>query len=501
LANPITDPLGTIIQGLLSSFTPEFLAFALIIGYFIFFLYFYGTKHWESLDWSERFFFGFLLGIFSIAVLTTAVFPLFILLYTLRLDSVIGINQLFYIVPFFFLIFLTLSRVELEKPLCSEQGKDYFYDRLLNYRSYWPYVLMLSTGIGFFVFIRGNPSLSSTSVAFWGSLVFSLDFGVSFSYLVMAFFVVQLSSLSSQIDPFKIIGRLLNWQFLSFYKPKNKICVLKIIEEEQKHASSPKKKRRLPRLNYDFLQWMTLVIIVVMLIGVSDSAFGIFTPRVQAIDTRYVADEIDFFRFENGSVMYTVQLEKTYWISLPIIPVRDLNLSIPNPSNLSNVDTNDLVSSVSQPGLSIASDNALSCSPEKDSDGNTMYVDLMALNSSLQMRESPCVKLTYANVLDIHLIDVSDPNETRLDNGSILVSMSLFINNTQSWELFSQQFPLFPVQGYGNMTSFSFLENGIEQQQLQPNPIWNDWLWSPILLISPHKTMNISVSATFEGSN
>jgi hypothetical protein len=498
LANPITDPLGTVLQGLLGAFTPEFLAFALIIGYFIFFLYFYGTKHWENLDWVERFFFGFLLGIFSIAVLTTAVFPIYLILFALRLDSVVGVSQLFYVVPILFLIFLAVSRVILEKPSCSEQGRGFFCNALMKHRSYWPYLLVLSTVVGFVVFIRSTPSLSPTSVAFWEGVVFLLDFGVLFSSVAMSFFIVQMSSFSSKIDPFETFAVLLNWQFLSFHKPRRKVCVLKIIEEEQKHADSHGQKRRLPHLNYDFLQWVTLTVILLTLIGVSDSAFGIFTPRVQASNTQYTVNQIDFSRLLNGTVIYTVQVEKTYWVSLPIIPARELNLSIPNPSNLSNVDIKNVVWSSNQLGLNIASDNGLSCSPKTDQSGNILYLNLMALNSSLQTRESQSLKLSYANMLNVHLINITNPNEIKLDDGSVLVSMSLFINNTQPWELISLQFPLLPVQGYGNMTSFSFLENGVEQQQAQPSPMWNGWLWSPSLFIAPHRTMNISMSATFE---
>lgn len=500
MADPITDPLGTIIQALLGSFRPEFLAFVLILGYLIFFLYFYRTQHWQNLDWVERFFFGFLMGIFSVFILSTVVLPLAILFNALHLDSVISVDQLFYAVPICFLIFLIFLRIIFQSPLCSERVKGSFYGTLLRHRSYWPYLLIVSSVVSFFMLIVSNSSLSATSVVFWGAFVVALDFFVPFCSVVMSFSVVQLSSFSSKLEPDKIIDLVLKCHFLSFYRCKDRICILKTIEEEQKQSSSPKKKRKLPRLNYDFLQWMTLVIILVMLIGVSDNTFHIFTPTVQASETRYVTNEIDFLRFQNGSIIYTVQVEKTYWISLPIILTRNLNLSIPNPSNLSIADTGGLVWSSNQLQLDIASDKALSCSPAKDSDGRTRYLDLMALNSSLQVSDSPSVKLTYVNVLDLHLIDATEPLETHLDNGSIAVSVSLFFNNTEPWELVSQeQFPLFAVQRYGNITSFTLLENGTEQPS-QFNPIWNDWCWSPPIYISPHATMNMSVSAIFEGN-
>jgi hypothetical protein len=42
------DPLGTILEAFANYFTPTFLAVALVIGYLMFFLFFYKTEYWDS---------------------------------------------------------------------------------------------------------------------------------------------------------------------------------------------------------------------------------------------------------------------------------------------------------------------------------------------------------------------------------------------------------------------------------------------------------------------
>jgi hypothetical protein len=257
-----------------------------------------------------------------------------------------------------------------------------------------------------------------------------------------------------------------------------------------------RKSKKLSQFNFDFLQRLLLVALLGVLLVASDMAFQIFTPTVQAIETRYLNSEINVFRFWNGSVMYTVSVEKTYWIGLPLILTRFLNLSLPDPSNLTVSEGSRLIWSDNQLELNIAADNALLCVPIKNSAGKTEYLDLMPLNNSLQFKDNACVKLTYADVLDLNLIEVTNPVETHIDNDSIVVSTSLLINNTQPLTLVSNRFPLFQNRTYGNITAFTWLENGIEKQS-HFYDVWNDWLWSPIY-VSPNTFMNITVLATFE---
>lgn len=50
------DPLEILLEGLLGYFTPTFLAFTLVIGYLWFFIFYFGSKYWKSLEWPESFF-------------------------------------------------------------------------------------------------------------------------------------------------------------------------------------------------------------------------------------------------------------------------------------------------------------------------------------------------------------------------------------------------------------------------------------------------------------
>jgi uncharacterized membrane protein len=105
------DPLGTILEAFANYFTPPFLAIALVIGYLMFFLFFYKTEYWDSVDWMERFFFGFLVGMFSMIACNFVFLPLAFLLFSLYLEQ--WFTTAFYFIPIFLLVFLVFLRVEL----------------------------------------------------------------------------------------------------------------------------------------------------------------------------------------------------------------------------------------------------------------------------------------------------------------------------------------------------------------------------------------------------
>jgi hypothetical protein len=285
---------------------------------------------------------------------------------------------------------------------------------------------------------------------------------------------------------------------------KQKIDALKIIDEEKKYVGSSKKRRQ-PRLNKDFFHKLLLLIMLVMVLVAFDRGFQLVTPSVSNIETPLNANQIVVYRFENGSLLYTIQVEKTYWINLPMIPIQALNLTIPNPSNFSLSQSDAVFGTNSGFGqLKTIFDNTVSVDSITNYEGKIESLNVMPLSSSIISEYQAPIRLSYSNVLDIQPIKISDPVETSLDNGSIEVTESLFINNTENIPITSQSFPLFQTWSYGNLTSYLCVINGVNQPLPPSNDFmsFNQWLLLEWGLTAPsNRTTIITVYATFDGKS
>ena len=482
-----------VIRILLQYVSLPFFVFNLAIGFSIFFLYFYGTAHWKDLPLTKGVIYCLAIGFFSVAILTVAVSPIASLLVAFHAENLIAI--MFYPLPIVFVLYLFHIRSRVNAPLYSEQSRDYFHDFLLMRRCYWPYLMIAASFTGFLLLGWNNPFLDIGNVLDWGHILFlgASNYMIIVSYILILWFAAQMSSFSRN-NPIETFLLAIKHCLLSAFKED--ICILRIIEEEKKQAP-PQRKRKLPRIDYtNILQRVLVVILLATVVMASNMAFQTFSPSVQAATTQYPPTEINLFRFWNDSILYTVQIEKTYWINMPIILSNAFNLSIPNPSNFTTTERSELVWYSNQLNLDIDVDKTLSYSTTKSSDGRIEYLNIMPLNNSLQIQEVPTIKLAYADMLDLNLIYITEPDEKYLDNDSIAVSISLFINNTEPLRLTGFQFPLFQTNNYGNLTSFTWFENGIEKPS-HYNDVRNDWLWSTIY-IQPKTIMNITVTATFE---
>jgi hypothetical protein len=437
------------------------------------------------------------------ALLTATLSPLTLLFQAFNAEGMI--NIIIYLPPVALTAYLLVLRANLDSPLCSEKAKDYFSTFLSTHRSYWPYFMMVSSAVGFscfwLLYKLGNPFLSDSVVSWWGQLLFLFSFMVIAGYLLILWSVVLMSSFSASVQPLELFSSILKSCFASFCK--DEVCILRIIETEKRSASLFTKKRKLPHVNYDFFQKLILISLLVILFMASDKALQIVNPAIQVISTEYTSTGINVVRFWNGSLLYTVQVEKTFWIGLPMMLTRNLNLTIQNPSNLSISRDSEFVSLFygDPRELKVYPDKALSYTPLTDTDGRTLYLEVMPLNSSLQVQSGSSVKLAYSDMLNINPIDISGPNETTLSNGSIAVVTSLLINNTEELGLYGGEFPLFRVSNYGNLTSYTSFVNGTEQPSPLLNTVdYNNWLWFQNILSVPSKsTMNITVYASFQG--
>ncbi len=222
------DPLGMIWEALVNYTTPLFLALSLIIGYLVFFLFFHRTEYWDSVDWAERFFFGFLVGIFSMIVCTFASVPLAFLLLALYLEQ--WFTPAFYFVPVFFLMFLVLFRVKLGVPLSSKRANEYLWAFLTSHRSYWPYLLMATSGVVYLWLGWDNPFFAGQSRSLWGGFLFVFNFAVFLTFVILTWFTVQLSSVPTRTSLVTVVElpvEVLKFYFFSFLRKKKSLSITK----------------------------------------------------------------------------------------------------------------------------------------------------------------------------------------------------------------------------------------------------------------------------------
>jgi hypothetical protein len=213
------------------------------------------------------------------------------------------------------------------------------------------------------------------------------------------------------------------------------------------------------------------------------------------VQTSFENSQITVFRYF-GAPIYYVQVVKTYWIKTPLFLIRGLNLSIPNTSNFSIYSaTNYITWDQRMRVINVAADPALAYSLLTNSDGNVTSITVMPLKGSW-VKPMASIKLTYNDMLNYQFIKATQPNEVSLQNGSISVTTSLIINNTESRSLWSHDFALFSVQNYGNMTSFTFFKNGTRIPS-QWNYISDNRLWTSFY-VDPHSSVNFTVTALFQ---
>jgi hypothetical protein len=227
----------------------------------------------------------------------------------------------------------------------------------------------------------------------------------------------------------------------------------------------------------------------------ADNAFQLFSPSVQVVETSYENSQITFFRYFGARIFYNVQVVKTCWIRTPLFPIRGLNLTIPNPSNFSIYDDSKYLPWELKPfAVRVEAEPALAYTINTNSAGNVTSIDVETLKSS-EVKPYSFIRLTYNDALDFDFIDITQPIEVNLGNGTILVTMSLIVKNVDSRRLYSDDFALFGIQNYGNLTSFTFRENGTIKPS-QWNLVREQWLWTSFY-VNPHSSVDFTISTIF----
>ena len=384
------EPLDSLWNALSSYFAVPFLAFAVVIGYLIFFIFYYRTSHWSTLDWAERVLFGFLVG-FAVMLFFGAIgFPLFFLLQGFYAENLFSI--IFYGMPVFFLLVLVYLRLRLSFPLSSSPSSDYFLKSLRNHRFQWPWLLVvfsivISAGLGW-----ANPFFSSTSRV-WITAIFWFDFEIFVIFGFATWLVVQLSCIPSNLSLSCVCQLPSDVIKFCFFPPRQNL--------RKAFSKMRTKKGKLSRisniLGNDLLHKILIVLLLSIAVVLADSSFHIFSPSIRLVETK--GDNSIYVSTYFGSRMqYTISVEKTYRISPTLFPLRGLNLSISNPSNFSSYDSNNYVPLENQlKVMNIKFDSAIQYTFSKDSNGKIISIELMPTNGS--STNQSYLKLSYNDVL------------------------------------------------------------------------------------------------------
>jgi hypothetical protein len=203
-----------VFNALSNYFTVPFLASALIIGYLMFFLFYYKTDHWSTIDWSERFFFGFMIGMFAMAVCALVSIPLAFLLVALHVEDLF--SQVFYMVPVVFLMVLLALRMDKGAPLSSKWINADFKSFLANHRFHWPWFLIVISIVAYLWLGWNNPFFDSASRSLWFNFIFTLNFTVFLTLCMLIWFVILFSSIPNKVS-WSMIFMDLPFAVLKFY--------------------------------------------------------------------------------------------------------------------------------------------------------------------------------------------------------------------------------------------------------------------------------------------
>jgi hypothetical protein len=498
LANVISDPLGTIFQGLLGSFDPMFLAFALIIGYLTFFLFFYGTDKWKSIDWVERFFFGFLFGMFSGLVFLVFLFiPIAFILMVTFSDNIIAVA--IYAGPIFFLVFFSILRLYLKNPLCSDSMRNEFLNWFQKNVTFAPLILLISSGILVTGVLFNNPFFSSYNSSVWIGFLVYLNLGL-FSYVIsMTNFALMLASLSGNLQPPAFFYATVNWYWGSALKYLSVFLKRKNCSELQKIYNQERKFFFKAMIRSKVLKILLITVLICTLFVSLDRSFGIISPSIQVVDSMS-SQNIEVNRWFNGSFVYLEKMTNIYWIRLPLINFRNFNLSITNPSNLgmdfmANINTRYMINVV--PSVSIG--DSLNYTSVKSTDGRLLSLDVDTINTSTNSESNSNVTITYYNQINLDLVKITEPEETRFENGSILVSTTLSIADPINSELTFESLPVIPLNFFNNIGNITSFSANINQNKVTQYEIFENWLLLPTFNVFPGRPENISINAIFGG--
>ena len=404
--------------GLISRFfDPIFLVLATVFGYFIFFVFFYGTKHWKNTQWGDRLLFSVLLG-FAVFVFFVSWVPLVALSWTLLMQTTILSDSTVYSISTFaflvLILLLSVHRSVLRKPLHSTASKKawssffqkYKLVHLIKFDLFWLFFVLL---------IAWQYPLSEFLLQSWIRISFIIGLGSFFIYSILP---LMLSNLT--------------------YAPDIRFDMFSVFLKDIKEVNIKKVSKQLIHI--------AIVFLVALSITSFDSQIGLFTPKIALIESiDVVGDTVYFHRYGNMETLAVTRNEMTLHIIPPLLPSISINF-------LKIADPSIFTSAAEQYKTKITSSNGLDYS--LDSDERTLSLTIEA-----EGRSELSVKLEFYNQLNVDSVvrieEKKDIPVTTFPNGTKVGDYYFKITNLTPYDLYLESVTLMYLGNY-NVTAFSY---------------------------------------------
>ena len=404
--------------GLISQFfSPIFLVLSTTFGYFTFFVYFYGTKHWKNTEWGDRLLISIMLG-FTLFTFFVSWIPSIALMWMQLMRNTILSDSTFYSIStavfLILIIFISLVRSMLGKPLHSppaEKAWDIFFEKyklvhLIKFDLFWVFFVAL---------MKGKYPLSEFLLQKWVFISIFIVFGSFFIYSVLPLILSNLT-----------------------YVPRVRFDVFSVFLKDLKEMNVKKIAKQLIHIAIVFLVAFSIISF--------DSQIGLFTPKIALIESmNVVGDTVYLSRYSNMETIAMSYNEMTLHIIPPLIPSVSINsLQIVNPSNST--------SATWKYETEITSSDGLECS--LSSDEKTLDIIIKT-----ERRNDLSVKVEYYNQLSVDSVarieEEKDIPGSTLPNGTKVKDYHFKITNLTPYDIYLESVTLLYLEIY-NITAFSY---------------------------------------------
>jgi hypothetical protein len=421
----ITDYLTNLVFQDLSQ---SFVIASFVVGYWILFVYFYGTDRWNSISFGERLIFGFLFGVPFAMFSYFASYALTWLAFAAKIGFNFDLGV--YVGSACQMSYFGLMRLRVGEPLHSKS----YESRLRNYfaRNHIFYAYLPSTFAAVFIIstLVLNPSIGSDSLMpFFAILALVVLVGLIAPFVLLT--TLTLTSPGKFREFVDVVGEYISG--LSYFRGLR--------------VKSKDRPRHIVPSSHTSMKIATLG--VILLAGVYlpflDTTSTLFIPHLNLVTTSY-GDIISITsNGTQGRYIATVPVTKTYNFTEPLIPF--FTTVISNPSSYSTASASSFgcyghggtISASKIGSIKIIQDNGTDCSV-------TGY-EVEPLGG---WPSSSVVKLSYTDLVVKPNITISPYpfellNKTTMSNGTIVAWYGTTISNGEKATLEFDNFYAFTL--------------------------------------------------------
>jgi hypothetical protein len=412
------------VAGLLRPYiSGEFLALSVIVGYLLFFFFFYSTeedslarRHWESLEWSERFFFGLLIGGCVLLVFSGGLsLILTFLLQRVVLQRSYNPVSLWVISSLVVVISVLSIRLEVRGAIYGPDGSSKIQS-IVNHAVFRALFFWLPLHVLSFLAIVAYLSTDSYYVIGNSVRLLCVDlWSASLSFLLFSawFFLLFLYALSALWSPMPGLSQLKEYVFAQ-------VSRLRALLQSPSQILGVARDvvAMIVRNRKAFAAW-GVVILFGIITPIADGQVGLFIPKVQYVETEYADSYQVIGTVEDYKVL--IGVTKTFFITSPYIWLIR-NITIANPSNSSYAEGTGWL----QISSSLIGSNAGLSTIKGQEDR------VVAFNVTLHPKTERYViglQTQYYDALDYHIMNATPSRPTDTGNGTSRQQISITIRN------------------------------------------------------------------------